>query len=313
MGRPDRRRGDRASGSCRGRIRLAGEALRILVQAAPPGTDSTPSRRPRRHRRRRRCPRPARVDADRRTWTSPPPTSWSASARTPTACSTRRAPCCASATGIDHATLQIEPDDHTGCDEVGWQGRTPCSPHVAPVERVVQGDRPAGGRRAGLVGHDRRGRSTSTSPPASPSPRPATAHPHVVEAIAARRSGSSTPRSTCYTPRPARAARRPPRRALARRHRHVLLRQLRRRDHRGRGEARQAGDRQAEHDRVRRQLPRPHPHGDGDDDLQDRLPRRARPAARRVCSSPRSPTRSRRTPTPRSTAASPASTTCSCR
>ncbi|MFB9209406.1 cation transporter, partial [Nonomuraea spiralis] len=22
--------------------------------------------------------------------------------------------------GIAHATLQVEPDDHTGCDEVGW-------------------------------------------------------------------------------------------------------------------------------------------------------------------------------------------------
>ena len=22
--------------------------------------------------------------------------------------------------GIGHATLQVEPEDHTGCDEVGW-------------------------------------------------------------------------------------------------------------------------------------------------------------------------------------------------
>ena len=46
-------------------VRLAGQAMRILVQAAPPGTDTRrPARRPRRRRRRRRRPRPPRVDAD---------------------------------------------------------------------------------------------------------------------------------------------------------------------------------------------------------------------------------------------------------
>jgi cobalt-zinc-cadmium efflux system protein len=22
--------------------------------------------------------------------------------------------------GVEHATLQLEPSDHTGCDEIGW-------------------------------------------------------------------------------------------------------------------------------------------------------------------------------------------------
>ena len=61
--------------------------------------------------------------------------------------------------------------------------------------------------------------------------------------------------------------------------RHVLLRQLRRRDHRGRGQARQAGHEAPEHHRVPGFVPRPHAHGDGDDDIEDRLPRRPRAAA----------------------------------
>ena len=81
--------------------------------------------------------------------------------------------------------------------------------------------------------------------------------------------------------RSARAARRQARRADAGGDRHVLLRQLRRRDHRGRGQARQAGHQAAEHDRVQRQLPRSHAHGDGDDDVEDGVPRRSRAAAGR--------------------------------
>ncbi len=82
-------------------------------------------------------------------------------------------------------------------------------------------------------------------------------------------------------PRPPRAARGAARRADAGRHRHVLLRQLRRRDHGGRGQAGQAGHGPAERRRVRRVVPRADPPDDGDDDVEDRLPRRSQPAAGR--------------------------------
>ena len=67
-------------------------------------------------------------------------------------------------------------------------------------------------------------------------------------------------------------------------HRHVLLRQLRRRGHRGRGEAGQAGHRSPERDRVPGQLPRPHAPGHGHDDLEDRVPRRSRARCPPACS-----------------------------
>ena len=82
-------------------------------------------------------------------------------------------------------------------------------------------------------------------------------------------------------PRSARAARRQARRVGAGCDRHVLLRQLRGGDHRGRGEAGQAGHQAPEHDRVQRLVPRPHPSGDGDDHVEDGVPRRSRAAARR--------------------------------
>ena len=104
-------------------------------------------------------------------------------------------------------------------------------------------------------------------------------HPHVVEAIAdAGRPVRPRPGQRVH-PRPARAAGRPPGRRDARRHRHVLLRQLGGRDHRGGDQAGQAGHRTPERDRVRRLVPRPHPPDDGDDDVEDDLPGRPRPAA----------------------------------
>ena len=131
--------------------------------------------------------------------------------------------------------------------------------------------------------HHGRRSSTSTSRAASPSRAPGHCHPHVVEAIqeqAARfihaqvnvyrhtRLGELADRLAAIAPPP---------------DRHVLLRQLRRRGHRGGGEAGQAGHRSPERDRVPGQLPRPHPPGHGDDDVEDRLPRRPRTAAvRRV-------------------------------
>ncbi len=97
-------------------------------------------------------------------------------------------------------------------------------------------------------------------------------------------------------PRSARAARRPPRRDHTGRHRHVLLRELGCRDHRSRGEAREANDRTPARHRVLRQLPRSHASDDGDDDVEDRLPRRVRAAPGRASSSRRSPIPSPRTP-----------------
>ena len=70
-------------------------------------------------------------------------------------------------------------------------------------------------------------------------------HPHVVEAIATQAARFIHAQANVFThdllePLAARLAERD-----ARRHRHVLLRQLRRRDHRGRDQAGQAGHRPA--------------------------------------------------------------------
>ncbi len=104
-------------------------------------------------------------------------------------------------------------------------------------------------------------------------------HPHVTAAIAAQAQRFMHAQANVYThdlmqPLAARLAEITPDG-----HRHVLLRQLRRRDHRGGGQAGQAGDRSAEHHRVPGQLPRPHPSGDGDDHLEERLPGRPCAAA----------------------------------
>ena len=106
--------------------------------------------------------------------------------------------------------------------------------------------------------------------PRSPS-RPATLHP---------RAGELLP------PRPARAARRPARRDHPGEHRHVLLRELGCRDHRSRGEAREADDGATARHRVLRQLPRSHAPHDGDDDVEDGLPRRLRTVAGRCVRRP---------------------------
>ena len=134
-------------------------------------------------------------------------------------------------------------------------------------------------------------RSTSTSPPASPSTPPGHCHPQVAAAIAEQAERFIHAQVNVFThdllePLAAKLAELTPAGD-----RHVLLRQLRRRDHRGRGQAGQAGHQAPEHDRVQRQLPRPHPPGDGDDHVEDRLPRRSRTAAGAACSWPRSPTR----------------------
>ena len=118
-------------------------------------------------------------------------------------------------------------------------------------------------------------------------------HPHVVAAIPEQAGRFIHAQVNVFThdllePLAARLAELAPGRD-----RHVLLRQLRRRDHRGRGEAGQAGHRAAQRHRVQRLVPRAHPPGDGDDHVEDgrtgRATRRCPPAS----SSRRSPIRSR--------------------
>jgi cobalt-zinc-cadmium efflux system protein len=101
-------------------IRLAGQALRILVEAAPPGTDIDALQ--------------ADLEAvdgvvdvhDLHVWTLTSDMDV-ASAHLMVATTTDHHRVLDSARdllrdryGIGHATLQVEPADHTGCDEVGW-------------------------------------------------------------------------------------------------------------------------------------------------------------------------------------------------
>jgi cobalt-zinc-cadmium efflux system protein len=101
-------------------IRLAGQALRILVQAAPPGTDIDKLRADL-----------AAVDGvvdvhDLHVWTLTSDMDV-ASAHLMVGASVdqhgvldRARDLLRERYGIGHATLQVEPEDHTGCDEVGW-------------------------------------------------------------------------------------------------------------------------------------------------------------------------------------------------
>ena len=101
-------------------IRLAGQALRILVQAAPPGTDIDALRADL-----------AAVDGvvdvhDLHVWTLTSDMDV-ASAHLMVGASVdqhgvldRARDLLREHYGIGHATLQVEPEDHTGCDEVGW-------------------------------------------------------------------------------------------------------------------------------------------------------------------------------------------------
>jgi 4-aminobutyrate aminotransferase len=98
-------------------------------------------------------------------------------------------------------------------------------------------------------------------------------HPKVVAAIAEQAARFIHAQANCYTHPLLEQLADAARRDHPRRHRHVLLHQLRRRGHRSVGEARQAGDRPAARDRVLRIVPRPDPSHDGDDHVEDRLPR----------------------------------------
>ncbi len=100
--------------------RLGGEALRVLLQAAPPGLDLGAIRSDL-----------ARVDGvidvhDLHVWTLTSEMDV-ASAHVTVGAGTDSHAVLDSARsiladryGVAHATLQIEPDDHTGCDEVTW-------------------------------------------------------------------------------------------------------------------------------------------------------------------------------------------------
>ncbi len=101
-------------------IRLAGQALRILVQAAPPSMDLDGM-----------ASNLEAIDGvvdvhDLHVWTLTSDMEVATahvmvSARTDTHGVLDQARALlADEYGIDHATLQIEPDDHVGCDEHGW-------------------------------------------------------------------------------------------------------------------------------------------------------------------------------------------------
>ena len=93
---------------------LGRRGLRVLLQAAPDGVDvAAVQSRPRRDPRRGRRARPARVDADVRDGGGVRAPHGAGRDRHAIACSTRPASLLADRHGLDHATLQIEPDDHT--------------------------------------------------------------------------------------------------------------------------------------------------------------------------------------------------------
>ena len=108
------------SGSCPAPLRLAGQAIRILVQAAPPGTDLDALRADL-----------AAVDGvvdvhDLHVWTLTSDMDV-ASVHLMVRTATDHHQVLDEARdvlreryGIGHATLQVEPEDHHGCDEVGW-------------------------------------------------------------------------------------------------------------------------------------------------------------------------------------------------
>ena len=177
---------------------------------------------------------------------------------------------------------------------------------IAPVRRVVPGHRPAGRRRA---------RARGSPPPTATEYLDFTAgiavastghcHPQVVDGDpASRRREFIHAQVNCYRHDLLEPLADAPRRDHARRHRHASSSPTPapRPPRRAVKLAKQATGR-PNIDRVQRQLPRSHPPDDGDDDVEDRLPRRARAAAvgrvRRAV--PRSARR--RTRTPRSTGA----------
>jgi cobalt-zinc-cadmium efflux system protein len=101
-------------------LRLAGQALRILVQAAPPGTDIDALRAD-------LAAVAGVVDVhDLHVWTLTSDMDV-ASAHLMVTSTTDHHRVLDSARdvlreryGIGHATLQVEPEDHRGCDEIGW-------------------------------------------------------------------------------------------------------------------------------------------------------------------------------------------------
>jgi cobalt-zinc-cadmium efflux system protein len=101
-------------------FRLGGQALRVLVQAAPPGIDVEEVRA-------QLAALPTVVDVhDLHLWTLTSDMEVASAhlmitdgADSHAVLDQARA-VLAGRFGIDHATLQVEPESHTGCDEVTW-------------------------------------------------------------------------------------------------------------------------------------------------------------------------------------------------
>ena len=189
-----------------------------------------------------------------------------------------------SATKSDAATV-----DHHGVSAMSTSERSTTS-HLAPVWFQVTDLQVASGEGCWVTTVDGERYLDFTAGIAVVS----TGHCHPRGRRGHRRAGRAVhPRpGQLLPPRPARAAGGAPGRGHPRRHRHVLLRQLRGRGHRGRGEAGQAGHRSPQRDRVPGQLPRPHAPGHGHDHVQDGLPGRPHAAAVRGVPGARSRTRS---------------------
>jgi cobalt-zinc-cadmium efflux system protein len=101
-------------------LRLAGQALRILVQAAPPGTDIDAMRAD-------LAALDGVVDVhDLHVWTLTSDMEVASAHLMVTAATDHHGVLDQARDllrhryGIGHATLQIEPEDHLGCDELGW-------------------------------------------------------------------------------------------------------------------------------------------------------------------------------------------------
>ena len=121
LGRPRRRRRPSALWILPRTWRLGAQAVRILVQAAPPGIDLDAIEAGLAGiDGRRRRPRPARLDAHLGDGRGLGPPDGPQSGTDTHAVLDQARSLLRDRHRIDHATLQIEPDTHTGCDEVAW-------------------------------------------------------------------------------------------------------------------------------------------------------------------------------------------------
>ena len=101
--------------------RLGGQAVRILLQAAPPELDlGALAARPRRPRRAWSTSTTSTCGPSPRRWRTPRPTWWSTTAPTAHGVLDQARALLQGDYRIAHATLQVEPADHEGCDELEW-------------------------------------------------------------------------------------------------------------------------------------------------------------------------------------------------